>query len=247
MLPRPVTRRSELTLTDRDYHYLVRVLRLQVNDAFDAVDSTGRACTCAITSIDREGCTVSVESAQTEDTPQEPAPRITLYQCLPKGAKLDAIVRQATECGVAEIVPVSSERTVARLPEERVASRLNRWRRIAREAVQQSGAAEPAVLPPISIDEVCRHWQERGQGLIFHQDCLDSSRFLDTLIRAPDEVAVCIGPEGGFTDGEVSAFTARGFVPIHLGTGVLRTETAALYAIAAVQVYVRTAFPERYR
>lgn len=235
------------TLSGADHHYLTHVLRLTQGDSFDAVDANRHRYRCTITGVGPESCEIGIAPYRIGD-PAEPEtryePRITLFQALPKGQKLDTIVRQATECGVSEIVPIVTAHCIAELPEQRIAGRLERWNRIAREAVQQSGAIVPEIRRPIRIGEIPRFWENRGPALVFHQDCLDSSMFLDTLSQSPERIAICIGPEGGFAEEEVSELSSHGFTPIYLGERVLRTETAAIYAIAAVQIYIKTVYSE---
>ncbi len=231
---------TEYVLTGDEHHYLSRVLRLRPGDSFSACDAAGATATCTINSISRDSCSLDIRYAGECDgdaDAEASGPRITLYQALVKGRKLERIIRQATECGVEAIVPMRTRFSVADVPDDRVAHRLDRWRRIVREAIQQSGNRfAPTLSTPIDIDEVPLLWSARGPALVFHQNGLDAFGFLDTLSGTFEEVAVCVGPEGGFADEEIEHLVAHGFTPAFLGARVLRSETAALYAIAAVQV-----------
>jgi 16S rRNA (uracil1498-N3)-methyltransferase len=162
---------------------------------------------------------------------------------LPKGKKLDQIVRQATEAGVKRIVPVASARAVKRIDDpQRAKRRLERWQRIAEEAVQQSGRRDvPAVEPVRDLSEVPTVHDGNGEaaGLAFHEKALADHRIGGYLSAGPRRVALVIGPEGGLTDEEASSLGHRGFNLVSLGPRVLRTETAAVYAIAAVQSVYR--------
>jgi RsmE family RNA methyltransferase len=134
LLPRSFAGESRLVLTGGDYRHLVRVLRLRAGDEMPAVDARGTRYTMRIARVGRAECGVEIapSAALSGDVP--PA-SITLLQCLPKGRKIDLIVRQATEAGVSRIVLLASERSLARAHDE--ANRVSRLRRVAREALQQ--------------------------------------------------------------------------------------------------------------
>jgi 16S rRNA (uracil1498-N3)-methyltransferase len=176
-----------------------------------------------------------------------PPPPVILFQALPKGPKMDLIVRQAAEGGLAEVVPFASEHTIPRIgageygqgPENRV----RRWEKIVREARQQSGSpVDTQIRAPLSLDGLFAYWEElRGRapgvlGLLFHQTPLEQASLHEYLSREPEIVVLVIGPEGGFSPGEVSRFLGAGFKPLTIGDTVLRTETAALYGAAAVRI-----------
>jgi 16S rRNA (uracil1498-N3)-methyltransferase len=174
-------------------------------------------------------------------------PPILLFQALPKGAKMDLIVRQATEGGVTEIVPFLSAYAAHRIPVGTVDSegsnRLNRWRRIIKEARQQSGSGiATSIQAPCTVDALLEYWdalQRRypeARGLLLHQAPLEKGTFHSYLSNKPDLVAVLIGPEGGFSPEEAVRFQAAGFKPLIMGDAILRTETAALYAAAAIRI-----------
>lgn len=239
VLPAHITAEGRHTLSGKDFHYLCRVLRSTPGHAFDAVDCRGAACRCTVLNVGRKSCTVEVTGMASE------APggtRITLYQALPKGRKLDQIIRQATEAGVARIVPFSSAYCVAEaVAGKRLAGKLERWHAIAREAVQQSGRPWlPEVEPPIRLEQIPAVAGADSVGLFFHQEPLEQQTLHGYLKRSPRHVMIVIGAEGGFSPDEIEFLRSRrGFVPVHLGTTVLRSETAALYAVAAVQTILR--------
>jgi 16S rRNA (uracil1498-N3)-methyltransferase len=158
---------------------------------------------------------------------------ITLLQCLPKGRKIDLIVRQATEAGVSRIVLVVSEHCIVR-PEEGDGRR-ERLLAIAREAVQQSGAARlPGIDGPRSLASVAQAGQDWGTALFFHEKPRGNMSLHALLAGGPSRVTALIGPEGGLSDGEALLLEAAGFKPVHLGSRVLRVETAATYALGAM-------------
>ncbi|MDR0760347.1 MAG: 16S rRNA (uracil(1498)-N(3))-methyltransferase [Treponema sp.] len=238
-------------ITGKDFHYLSRVKRLRPGAVFDVLFPNGEAAQIGVVSL-RGGCLTgerlppeglgTVGNSQEETgTPAMLLPPLALFQALPKGAKMDLIIRQAAEGGVTEIVPFVSAYSVSR-PED-TACRLERWRRIIREARQQSGSGTAtAVREPAAFDALLEYWEglkgkyERPVGLLFHQNPLEQGSFHRYLDKCPDLVVFVVGPEGGFSPEEVSRCMAAGFKPLTLGDTVLRVETAALYAQAVIRI-----------
>lgn len=229
-LPDPVGERSEMELSGRSYRYLSRVLRLRAGDSFDAVDAAGARCVASILSVGRDSVRVKVMPVPMEEG--EPAGlRLSLYQCLPKGRKMDIIIRQATEAGVCAIRPVRSARCVPEPAEGRV----ERWRRISIEALQQCGRREPpAILPEVDLRDLPP--EEGAASVFFHEDPAGAEP-LHRLLEGPVErVRVLIGPEGGLDPQEVRLLAAAGWRRAWLGPSVLRVETAAAVAVGAVSL-----------
>jgi len=181
------------------------------------------------------------------DSP-EGRPRLILAQGIPKGTKMDLIVRQAAEAGVSRVIPILARRSVAAWPAaagrseaaRSGAARLERWRRMAREGLQQSGSPTAT-----SVDEAvdaeglaAALGEPRGRrlALLLDAEALAQDTLHRYLCEAPDEIVLCVGPEGGFDAQESRTFAEAGFVPLKLPCAVLRTETAALYAVAAVEI-----------
>jgi 16S rRNA (uracil1498-N3)-methyltransferase len=162
-------------------------------------------------------------------------PPITLYQAIPKGRKLDETIRQLVQAGVGRIRPVVTNRTVVRT--DGSGGRIERWRRIAREAVQQSGAEKPAeIYEPCPLKQVTR----KGEALSFilHTKPLAPETLHDYLGDIPSEIELIVGPEGGFDESEIEYLLGAGFRPLWLGSHVLRSESAALFAVAAMRILI---------
>jgi 16S rRNA (uracil1498-N3)-methyltransferase len=258
-------------LSGKDYHYLVRVRRLRPGAVFNAVEPGGAGIRVLVRSVD--GGVLLGECLETEETPPSPRPDaavlspnpgnaaalppLVLFQALPKGTKMDLIVRQAVEGGVAAVVPFASAYSVPRMESPGGGpGRLERWRRIVREARQQSGSAvATAVEPPRTFDAVLTFWgklrkqHERPVGLLLHPqmeiwrilseaagDPLENGSFHGYLEDKPGLVVIAVGPEGGFSPPELTCFVKEGFKPVSLGNTVLRAETAAVYATAAIRI-----------
>ena len=234
-----------------DYRYLVRVRRLATGEFFPALLPNGEETLIQVLSVDKGLLTGKCVSAENNpDSPSPSIPAIILFQALPKGEKMDLIVRQAAEGGITEIVPFISEFSVAKASAGE--QKFSRWQRIIREARQQSGSKiATTIRRPLTKEGLFNYWKElqvscahaaqAALGLLFHHQGLEqkplhsylNSSYLDSV---PKVIALAIGPEGGFSDTEVSLFLENGFNPITIGDTILRTETAALYCAAAVRI-----------
>lgn len=217
-------------------------------DRFPGLDGQGRRYRLEVTSVAQGRVELAVGPDLDPGVPRikeaaagRPSPRIILVQALPKGRKMDLVVRQATEAGVARILPVESRRSIARIGDEGGAAvKHNRWERIVREALQQSGSETRTVVDaPIPLSDLPRSLGACSGiriGIYFHEQPLDGGSLHRYLSVDADQVLACVGPEGGFCEEELQFLDAQGFRPAHLGPTVLRTETAALFAVAAINV-----------
>ena len=214
-------------------HHLGRVLRAAVGDVVQAVDAGGVLLSVRLTGIAArraEGLVVGRAPLATE-SPLE----LTLAQAVPKGDKMDTIIRMTTELGVTRVIPLMTARTVVRLEPARWASRIVRWQRVAKEAAQQSGrAAVPEIAPPREIG-AWRHGGDADGLLICFWE--EERRGLDTVLPAGPcpRATVVVGPEGGLTADEVRALADAGALVAGLGPRRLRTETAGAVAVALLQ------------
>jgi len=231
-----------------DYHYLVRVRRLAVGEFFPALLPNGDETLAQIISITGNTLTIKLSSSSASsvslrlcESSSGSLPPIILFQALPKGDKMDLIVRQAAESGITQIVPFVSEFSIAKAPDTG-GQKFSRWERIIREARQQSGSEISTVLHnPLKLNELFDYWQtlknEGALGFVFHhQRGLEQKSLHEYLSINPKMAVFAIGPEGGFSETEVSFFLDNNFKSVTIGDTVLRTETAALYCAAAVRI-----------
>ena len=232
--------------------YLAKVLRLGVGAAFPGRDASGRLWACSVLESVPGRLLLSVGSPVEAPEPVRPMvvyPRIFLVQGLPKGMKMDLVVRQAAEAGVSAVIPLLAARSVPQgetpdSPESEhgFGPRLARWERIVREALQQSGSAlRTELVDPLGLSELPAALAARGIGpsdprILLHEAPLAQSSMHGYLTGTPESVVLCVGPEGGFAPEEVDFLLAQGFKPLRLTGAVLRAETAALYAVAAAQI-----------
>ena len=205
--------------------HLVRVLRLGPGDLVTAADGRGRAWEVRITAV---GDTATGTIVSTAPAAAESPLAISLVQGVPKGDRMEAIVRATTELGVTRILPALTERTVVRLDPARWRERARRWQRVAREATKQCGRA---VVPAVEAPRPLTEWIASNEGADLRL-CLweiEGEPLRSVLERREPRArsaTVIVGPEGGLTRDEVALAGAAGYVPVTLGGRILRTETA---------------------
>jgi 16S rRNA (uracil1498-N3)-methyltransferase len=211
-------------------HHLLRVLRRRVGDSVVLFNGDGQEHGGEIVALDgRDGCTVALTSSARPAT--ESPLRTTLIQAIGRGDRMDWAVQKCVELGVHAIQPVLTERTEVRLQGPRAEKRRAHWQQIVISACEQSGRVRvPEVAPIIQLDELpaCR-----GTALYLEPTAIGD---LASLTLDPDaEVALAIGPEGGFSTDELARLDSLGFTGLRLGPRVLRTETAGAAVLAALQ------------
>ena len=223
-----------VALSENAARHAVRVLRLREGDALILFDGRGGEYPARIVRAGRDD--VVAELLAWRDCECESPLAITLAQALQAGEKMDLTVQKAVELGVQRVVPVASQRSVVRLEGERARRRVEHWRAVAASACEQCGRNR---IPEISALESLRQWLARPVDGDVLRLLLDprSSNTLQTLTRpgGGQRVELLIGPEGGLAPEEEAMAVAAGFVGVRLGPRVLRTETAGLAALAAIQ------------
>lgn len=199
-----------------------RVLRLTEGDHLVLFDGEGHEADAVIVELDaRVVCRVDPPRAVDSSRP-----RVVLVQCVPKGSKLDGIVRGATELGVAAVHLALSERCVSRPKGERAHKRVERLEKIAREAARQCGRADvPEVHAPVPLLEAAARAPEDASRLAFVVGA-------ESELGGAGEAWVLVGPEGGLAPDEAAALASDGWMLAGLGTTTLRVETAAIVAVA---------------
>jgi 16S rRNA (uracil1498-N3)-methyltransferase len=229
---------NELTLSPEESHHLVIVNRARIGDTVVAFDGRGAEWICELAADKKNAALLKVRFKQRIKALDY---EITLGQALPKGAYMDAIVRKATEIGVARIAPLESERTQVHLEGDRSDRKIEKWQTAALEAAKQCGNA---FVPEILTVQKAAAFMEaaRGYDLKLIASLQPGAKSLKGVLagfqaaqnRAPRKVLWLIGPEGDFTPAEMSLSKSFGFEPITLGPLVLRCETAAVYALSVL-------------
>ena len=228
----PLRPGGELALPERAANHLARVLRLREGDACVLFNGDGHDYAARLLSASKREVRVEVLSASKVEN--ESPLRIVLLQGIARGEKMDLVLQKATELGVDAIVPVSGERTEVRLDAERAQKRLAHWCSVVESACEQSGCARvPVVAAPAALEAAARALH--GDGLRLVLDPQGEQRLQDLALTAGGSVWLAIGPEGGWSSRDRGILHAAGFDGLRLGPRVLRTETAGLAAIAALQ------------
>ncbi len=228
---------TEIRLDRDESHHLVTTNRARAGDTVVVFDGRGHEWVCECTDANRSAAMLKVRFAQR--IPPLPY-RITLAQALPKGKFMDAIVRMATEVGVATIAPLQSERTVVRIEDGAAEHKLEKWEHAVIEAAKQSGNAWLPEIQPVQAVESFVANGARDHDLKLIASLQPGAqplreilrRFQEEKGRAPTSAAWMIGPEGDFTTAEMALARNHGFEPVTLGPLVLRCETAAIFALS---------------
>lgn len=220
---------GRVDITGEDVNHIRNVLRMRPGE--EVLISTGDEWeyTCAIERLEEDRVTLRVEDASRPG--RELASKIWLFQCLPKGDKMETVIQKAVELGAYTVVPVASSRCVVKLDERRAAQKVVRWNAIAEAAAKQS---KRLIIPEVRGVMRFRDALEAAADLDVklipyeRQDGMEGTRKILNAIRPGQSAAVMIGPEGGFDDAEVQLAREHGFEPVTLGKRILRTETAGM-------------------
>lgn len=213
---------EQIFLTPEQQHYLGRVLRLRTGDRFIAMDGQGNWWLAQL-----QGEQAQVLESLSIDT--ELPVSITLMVALPKGSGFDDIVRVCTELGVACIAPVLSDRTLLNPSPQK----LDRWRRIAAEAAEQSERSfVPTILEPVTFGAAITSHQATQRYICEARG--DYPHLKNTISTDTTEIIIATGPEGGWTANEIDSAIATGFQPVSLGRRILRAVTAPVVALSLI-------------
>jgi len=230
-VPGPLAPDSEITLPPQAGEHLTRVLRLEPGAAFTLFD--GRGGEYAAQLAPRSGKSARARVLAHAPVERESPLDITLLQGIARGERMDLIVQKSTELGVTRIVPVTTERSVVRV-EQRGQRKRDHWQSIAISACEQCGRNRiPEVELPRALQDALAALAAGTRGLLLAADAAASLASAARVPRAP--LALLIGPEGGLADDEVRLAVTHGFTSCRLGPRVMRTETAGLAALAALQ------------
>ncbi len=233
-------RKDNIIITGREVHHILDVLQKKVGDELTLFDGKGNEYKSEISGIEKTGRerVITAKIVKTEKTLSEPGVKLTIYQSIPKGRKMDYIIQKCTELGVVRLVPVLSERTVVKLEGWKKESKIRRWREISKNAAQQSGRGlVPEVGGITDFSEAIRNCRRDDSCKLILWESERSRHlkaFLGENCKNKKSIAVFIGPEGGFSHEEVAEAEAGGFNSVTLGPRVLRTETAGLITAALI-------------
>ena len=227
-------REGAVTLGGELFRHIATVLRLNSGDTVLLADGRGCEASATIVTLAKDSVCLEVAAPTKVDTAS--SMRITLYQGYPKGEKLDDILQKSTELGITCIVPFVAERSVGRPGAEKIDKKLQRWEKIVREAARQSERSSiPEVRYAESLRGAVRSEESSLKLLLWEKEEQLGLRAVLADAGRPASVAVIVGPEGGLTGAEAAIAVAAGFVPVTLGSRILRTETAGPAIVAILQ------------
>ncbi len=231
--PSPLALGASIQLSESAAAHATRALRLNIGDDVVLFNGDGFNYSCTLTDIKKNSVTAMVNSAA--EVHNESPLNITLIQAISSGDRMDFTIQKAVELGVKNIQPISSKRSVVKLSAERAEKRTEHWQNIAISACEQSGRAYvPKVLAPTSLEQ----WLSKNPSATNTRILLNpiGAVRLTEITKPTGEIQLLIGAEGGLSQEEIGLASSHHFQSIVLGPRILRTETAALTAIAAMQL-----------
>lgn len=226
----PLPESGEVTLNDSTSHYLIKVLRMEAGRELTVFNGDGNEYDASITLADKRACAILVSGVRQVN--RESPLRSHLAIGVSRGERMDWVLQKATELGASEITPLFSERTEVKLKGERLEKKTVHWQQVLVSACEQCQRNVLPRLNPATDLQTFLTQQRPGLKLVLHHR---SERRLASH-TTPEAVTLLIGPEGGLSDEEITAAEGRGYYPLSLGPRVLRTETAPLVALTALQL-----------
>jgi len=227
-IPRDQIREGSALLSPDQAHHLRAVLRLGDGDEVELFDGEGGLFSGRVES---QGTNIRISALARLETSGKPSPEIHLAAALIKSDRFEWMLQKGTELGVARFIPLETRFASRRIPPARLEGRVQRWRRIVREASKQSRRLTiPHVQAPATFEALLavKEYSDWSRIMLYEQ----ASGRLQAGSGLTDRVLLCIGPEGGWDTGEADAAARAGFRLVTLGPGILRTETACLAAVA---------------
>ena len=228
-----------IRITGPDVNHMKNALRMKQGEEVLVSDGTGTDYHCCLSSLNSDYVEARIVSADRDG--RELPSRIWLFQGLPKSDKMELIIQKAVELGAAGIVPVSTRNTVVKLEPKKEEAKRKRWQAIAESAAKQSKRSlVPQVCGVMTLKEAFDYVESRGFSMRLipyeHEEGMAGTKAeLDTLGPGQD-IAVFIGPEGGFDEREIDLALSKGVRPISLGRRILRTETAGLAVLSVLMM-----------
>lgn len=226
----PLTPDQSIELDDDNGHYVRTVLRLKTGDSLILFNGRGDEYSGELGEVSRKTVRVLIQTKSVRSV--ESPLHINLGLGISRGDRMDLTVQKAVELGVNRITPLLTERCVVQLKGDKQQQRLQHWQKIVQHAAEQSGRT---ILPELTEIVLLQNWVANQAGLNVFLDPY-ADQHLAQLQPAEMKVTLLTGPEGGFTGQERHIAIAAGFTPVRLGSRILRTETASIAALAAVQM-----------
>ncbi|HQR51513.1 MAG TPA: 16S rRNA (uracil(1498)-N(3))-methyltransferase [Methylophilaceae bacterium] len=220
-----------LQLPENAARHAARVLRLKVGDRVTLFNGDGLNYSAELLRVERDDVSVKITEFVTVE--RESPLQVTLAQAISSGDRMDFTLQKSVELGVTAIQPLATERSVVKLSGERADKRRQHWQNVVVSACEQSGRA---IVPPVAMPTPLINWLGEPETFVLKLMLAPGAEHtLRDLPKPAGDICLLIGCEGGFAPQEVVAAESRDFIPVRLGARVLRTETAAMAALAAMQ------------
>ena len=219
---------KKIIITGKDVNHIKNVLRMKIGEELSVSNGCDGKEYRGIIEEFTDDAVVCALAFVKEDGVELPS-KVYLYQGLPKADKMELIIQKAVELGVYEIIPVATKRAVVKLDEKKSKSKIARWQAISEAAAKQSKRAIiPNVSEVLTLKEALKECQKAKVKVIPYElaEGMDKTKEIISHLKPGQDVAIFIGPEGGFDDAEIEAAMEAGVIPVTLGKRILRTETA---------------------
>ncbi|MBR5798984.1 MAG: 16S rRNA (uracil(1498)-N(3))-methyltransferase [Lachnospiraceae bacterium] len=225
---------NRVVITGKDFNHIKNVLRMKTGEELAVSNGTdGKEYRCGIEEFTEDEVICTLRFVK-EDALELPS-KVYLFQGLPKADKMELIIQKAVELGVYQVIPVSCKRAVVKLDEKKAKSKIARWQGIAEAAAKQSKRGIiPEVKDVMTMKQAIAYSRQCQVKLIPYElaEGMEKTKEIISSLKPGEDVAIFIGPEGGFEEAEVQAAMESGIVPITLGKRILRTETAGMTVLS---------------
>ena len=226
---------NEIEIIGDDINHIKNVLRYKIGDNIDLCDETGTKYKTKIVTCLNDKIITQIEKEYKQSN--EPQINITLFQGLPKANKMEYIIQKATELGVKEIVPVEMKRSIVKVDEKAQTKKIERWQKISKEAAMQSGRNKiPKIYNVVNLKNIVEKFEKYDIVLLPYEYESENSikNILSSVPKEAKNIAIIIGPEGGFDEQEIKILKTANVKIVTLGPRILRTETAGIATISMV-------------
>ena len=236
---------GKVRITGADLNHMKNVLRMKPGEVVLISDGTGKDYNCQVETY-TEGEGILEILSENEDSRELPS-RIWLFQGLPKSDKMEVIIQKAVELGAAGVIPVATRNAVVKLDAKKAESKVRRWQAIAESAAKQSKRSYiPQVGAVMSLKEAFSYIEEQKFDLCMIpyelEKGMDGTKQVLSRLASGQQIAVFIGPEGGFDEEEIRLALEKNVIPVSLGKRILRTETAGPAILALLMMKFEGAF-----
>ncbi|WP_010531037.1 16S rRNA (uracil(1498)-N(3))-methyltransferase [Lentibacillus jeotgali] len=232
---------NQVIITGEDTHHIIRVMRSRLGDEVICNHTDGNAAVCRITAIEKDKVYTVISEWLEESA--EPPIEVTIAQGLPKSDKMEFVLQKGTEMGAASFIPVQADRSVVVWDDKKADKKMKRYSKIIKEASEQSHRNKiPSIDTVTSTTDLAKNSNDYQIKLFAYEEQAKVEMFQSfgrsvSRMSPGDRVLIVIGPEGGFSGQEVEVLKQNEFLPVRLGPRILRSETAALYALASISYH----------